>query len=96
MSVCNAEGEKVDLSRDFGLVYSRIETDWAGVNQKRWQCLAMLQLFEFCDWTEARIALCFGINQGTVSRQLKTTRLALLSLSGLQELAAEIGCRKAS
>lgn len=87
MSVVNEAGEKIDLPRDAGHVYSQIEHEWAQQDPERWKALIMLQAYEFLGWTEEHLGITFGLNQGTVSRKLKATRESLANLPGLQRLA---------
>lgn len=87
MSVVNEDGEKVELPKDAGHIYSEIERSWAGKDPERWQGLLMLQAHEFLGWTEERLGITFGLAQGNVSRRLSAIRNALAKLTGLQELA---------
>lgn len=87
MSAVNGDGEKVDLPREAGYVYSEIEKLWAGEDQQRWKLLGMLQLYEQCQWCERHLGFLMGVHQGTVSRLLKSTRQTLSHLHDLEEVA---------
>lgn len=90
MSVVNEDGEKVTLHRQGGSVFEVIEREWAGQDRERWQRLAMVQLHEYCGWTEAHLGIMVARDQGTVHRQIQKTKKLLGQLAGLQELLAEM------
>jgi hypothetical protein len=87
MSIVDREGRKVDVARSgTDEFWRRVQTDYAGTDQRRWKYVAMLTLREAAGWSVEQIGIVFDHPRGHVSRCLRSIKADLKRIWATSDL----------